>query len=112
MRRLADLVITCALLTLSLPLVLLVALAIKCEGPGPIVEKHSCIGRTGRFQMLRFRTSLHDPDRILPIWARKPTTVGRFLRHTRIEALPQLVNVLRGEMSLIDPDARSPSFLD
>jgi lipopolysaccharide/colanic/teichoic acid biosynthesis glycosyltransferase len=112
MQRLADLVIACALLTAALPLMLLVALVIKCEGRGPIVDRHSCIGRAGRFQMLRFRTSMYDPDRTLPTWARKPTAVGQFLRSTRIEALPQLINVLRGEMGLIDPDARSPSFLD
>jgi lipopolysaccharide/colanic/teichoic acid biosynthesis glycosyltransferase len=112
MRRLADLVIACTLLTAALPLMLFVALAIKCEGPGPIFDRHSCIGRAGRFQMLRFRTSMYDPDRILRPWARKRTPVGQFLRSTRIQALPRLVNVLRGEMSLIDPDARSPSILD
>jgi lipopolysaccharide/colanic/teichoic acid biosynthesis glycosyltransferase len=112
MRRLADLVIACAVLTITLPLMLLIALVIKCEGPGPLLERHSCIGRAGRFQMLRFRTSIYDPDRILPSWARELTPAGQFLRSTRIEALPQLINVLRGEMSLLDPDARSPSFLD
>ena len=112
LRRLVDLVIACAVLTITSPLMLLVALVIKCEGPGPLFERHSCIGRAGRFQMLRFRTSIYDPDRILPSWARALTPVGQFLRSTRIEALPQLINVLRGEMSLLDPDARSPSFLD
>lgn len=112
MRRLADLVIACAVLTITLPLMLLIALVIKCEGPGRLFERHSCIGRAGRFQMLRFRTSIYDPDRILPTWARGLTPGGQFLRSTRIEALPQLINVFRGEMSLLDPDARSPSFLD
>jgi len=55
---------------------------------------------------------MHDPDHTLPIWAEKTTLLAETLRFTRIEALPQLVNVLRGEMSLIDPDGRSPSFLD
>jgi lipopolysaccharide/colanic/teichoic acid biosynthesis glycosyltransferase len=104
MRRLADLVIACAVLTVTLPLMLLVAVVIKCEGPGPLLERHSCIGRAGRFQMLRFRTSIYDPNRMLPTWARELTPVGQFLRSTRIEALPQLVNVLWGEMSLTDPD--------
>ena len=112
MRRLADFVIACAVLTITLPLMLLVALVIKCESPGPVFDRHRCIGRGGRFQVLRFRTSIYDPDRILPSWARALTPVGQFLRSTRIEALPQLINVLRGEMSLLDPDARSPSFLD
>jgi lipopolysaccharide/colanic/teichoic acid biosynthesis glycosyltransferase len=113
MRRLADMVIACALLTVTVPLMLLVALAIKFEGPGPIFDRHSCIGRGGRrFQMLSFRTIAHDPQETLPIWARKPTQLGQFLRSTRIEVLPRIINVLRGEMSIIDPDGSSPSFLD
>ena len=53
-----------------------------------------------------------DPDHTAPAWARKSTRIGEFLRYTRIDSLPQLVNVLRGEMSLIDPDGSSPSFLE
>jgi lipopolysaccharide/colanic/teichoic acid biosynthesis glycosyltransferase len=48
----------------------------------------------------------------LPIWAEKTTLLGEVLRFTRIEILPQLLNVLRGEMSIIDSEGRSPSFLD
>jgi lipopolysaccharide/colanic/teichoic acid biosynthesis glycosyltransferase len=48
----------------------------------------------------------------MPVWARKTTQVGEFLRYTRIECLPQLINVLRGEMSILDPDGNSPSFLE
>jgi lipopolysaccharide/colanic/teichoic acid biosynthesis glycosyltransferase len=95
------------------PLMLLVALAIKLESAGPVLVKHTCIGRGRRFQMLKFRTTVDaDPDRMMPIWAEKTTQVGQFLRYSRIEALPQLLNVLRGEMSLIDPDGSSPTFLD
>jgi putative colanic acid biosynthesis UDP-glucose lipid carrier transferase len=113
MRRLADLVVACVVLAATLPLALLVALAIKCEGPGPILERQTCIGRGGRrFEMLKFRTTVADRDHNVPIWTRKTTQVGHFLRSTRIESLPQLSNVLRGEMSLIDPDGSSPSFLD
>src|SRR2546430_8049537 len=57
MWRLADMVIACALLTVTLPLMLFVSLAIKFEGPGPVFDRHSCIGRRSRrFQMLSFRT--------------------------------------------------------
>jgi lipopolysaccharide/colanic/teichoic acid biosynthesis glycosyltransferase len=92
---------------------LLVALAIKWEGPGPILERETCIARGGRrFEMLKFRTMLPDPEHTMPAWARKPTQVGEFLRYTRIECLPQLINVLRGEMSILDPDGNSPSFLE
>ena len=113
MRRLADLVMACVVLAATLPLALLVALAIKCEGPGPIFERQTCIGRHGRrFQMLKFRTTVADGDHNVPVWAREITQVGQFLLRTRIESLPQLCNVLRGEMSLIDPDGSSPSFLE
>ena len=113
MRRLADLVIAGVLLTAALPLMLFVALAIRWEGPGPIFERQTCIGRGGRrFQMLKFRTLVPDPKRTVPVWARKPTQIGEFLQYTRIERLPQLFNVLRGEMSILDPDGNSPSFLE
>lgn len=113
MRRLADLLIAGVLILVSFPLMLLVALAIKWEGPGPILERETCIARGGRrFEMLKFRTMLPDPEHTMPVWARKPTQVGEFLRYTRIECLPQLINVLRGEMSILDPDGNSPSFLE
>ena len=113
MWRLADMVIACALLTVTLPLMLFVSLAIKFEGPGPVFDRHSCIGRRSRrFQMLSFRIIAHDPEGTLPRWARNPTQIGQFLRSTRIETLPRLINVLRGEMSITDPDGSSPSFLD
>ena len=113
MRCLADLVVACVVLAATLPLALLIALAIKCEGPGPIFERQTWIGRRGRrFQMLKFRTTVADREHNVPVWARKTTQVGQFLRSTRIENLPQLCNVLRGEMRLIDPDGSSPSFLD
>ena len=113
MRRLADLVIAGVLLVMASPLLLFVALAIKWDGPGPIFERHACIGRGGRrFQMLKFRTMVPDPEHTMPVWARKTTQIGEFLRYTRIDSLPQLINVLRGEMSIIDPDGTSPSFLE
>ena len=113
MRRVADLLIAGALLVITSPLMLAVALAIKWEGPGPILERQRCIARGGRrFEMLKFRTIEPDPEHTRPIWARKTTQVGEFLRYSRIECLPQLINVLRGEMSIVDPDGNSPSFLE
>jgi lipopolysaccharide/colanic/teichoic acid biosynthesis glycosyltransferase len=111
MRRLADVVIASILLAITAPLMLLVALAIRAESPGPILERETCIGRGRGFQMLKFRTIVHDPEHTIPVWAHKTTQLGRVLRHTRIEMLPQLINVLRGEVSIMDPRG-SPSFLD
>jgi len=111
MRRLGDVVIACVLLALTFPLMVLVAVAVKWESPGPVLERQTCIARGRRFQMLQFRTTLYDPQEAMPDWARKPTQVGEFLRQTRIEALPRLINVIRGEMS-ITTGGGSPSFLD
>ena len=113
MRRLGDFVIACLLLAITGPLMLIVALVIKLESTGPVLERRECIGRGGRrFQMLKFRTFVHDPGHTMPVWARRPTQIGHFLRYPRIEDLPQLINVLRSEMSMIDRDRNSPSFLD
>jgi lipopolysaccharide/colanic/teichoic acid biosynthesis glycosyltransferase len=112
-RRSLDVVIASALLAITAPLMLLVALGVKVESPGPVLVKETRIGIGGRrFQMLKFRTLVHDPDHTLPIWAEKTTLLGEVLRFTRIQTLPQLLNVLRGEISIIDSDGRSASFLD
>ena len=113
MRRLADLVIASVIVAITSPLLALLALAIKWEGPGPILERQTCIARGGRrFQMLKFRTTAPDPEHTSPLWARKTTQIGEFLRYTRLESLPQLFNVLRGDMSLLEADRHSPSFLE
>jgi lipopolysaccharide/colanic/teichoic acid biosynthesis glycosyltransferase len=91
-------------------LLVIAGLTIKCESQGPILERQMCIARDGRrFHLLRFRTTAHVPER-MGGWRPQVTTVGQFLRYSRIEGLPQLVNVLRGEMSLFDPDQYSPFF--
>ena len=112
-RRIGDLLISCVLLIIALPLMIIVSLVIKLGSPGPVLDRQNCIGCNGRrFQALKFRTTVHDPKHATAPWARQTTQVGEFLRYTRIEDLPQLINVLRGEMSIIDRDARSVSFLD
>jgi len=112
MRRLADVVLGCAILAVVAPLMIVIPLFIKLESRGPVFEKYACIGRgRRRFQILKFRTLIHDPEHRLRLQERQ-TQVGNFLRYTRIEDLPQLINVLRGELSLIDRDSHSPFFLD
>jgi lipopolysaccharide/colanic/teichoic acid biosynthesis glycosyltransferase len=103
MRRLADVVIACVLLAIASALMIIVALAIKLESAGPVLERRTCVGRGGRrFQRLKFRTTVHDPKLATAAWARKTTQLGEFLRHTRIDDLPQLINVLRGEITGAD----------
>ncbi|MBV9586761.1 MAG: sugar transferase [Alphaproteobacteria bacterium] len=113
MSRVADAVIAGVLLAFTLPLMILLAVAIRFDSPGPVFERELCVGRGGRFQMLQFRTSVHSPEGLRPTWARRRLTrVGAFLQYTRIDSLPQLLNVLAGDMTLIDADGRSPSFLE
>ena len=110
--RAGDLLMACVLLAITLPLLLFIGLAVKWDDLGPIFDRQVCLGRDGRrFRIFNFRTVEHGPGAAHPGWAQRPTRLGVFLRRTRIESLPQLINVLRGEMSLIDRHGRSPSFL-
>jgi lipopolysaccharide/colanic/teichoic acid biosynthesis glycosyltransferase len=105
--RLADWVVASALLVFALPLMVLVAIAIKCDSPGPILVHPRCFAAGRQYIALKFRSTPRDNP------SGRPTTpVGRFLRYTRIENLPQLVNVFRGEMSCVSPRPRCPFFLD
>jgi len=112
-RQLGEIVIAGALLIGTMPLMLMVALAIRCESPGPILERQPCMTRGGRrFSLLGFRTTAHAVSGGAR-WGDQPSTqVGHFLRYTRIDRLPELINILRGEISLLESDRYSPSFLE
>jgi lipopolysaccharide/colanic/teichoic acid biosynthesis glycosyltransferase len=115
MRRLGELAAACALIAFTLPLMAIVAIAIKCESPGPVLQRQQRVGIGGRrFHALKFRTTLDAVDDPGIAWHRasQMTRMGPYLRYSRIEALPQLINVLRGEMSMIDSGGCSPSFRD
>ncbi len=99
MKYIADRALACVLIALTLPLMVIVALAIKLDNPGPVFSCGQRLGLGGRqITVLKFRTTMHDPQRTQHYSARL-TRVGWFLRYTHINNLPQLVNVLRGEMS-------------
>lgn len=114
--------IVCALIGLALtaPLWPLVALAIKLDGPGPVLFRQLRIGRalpdrTELFRMVKFRTMRADAEsRSGAVWAAKSdpriTRVGMFLRKTRLDEIPQLLNVLKGEMSIVGPRPERPGF--
>jgi len=117
-KRASDMVIACALIIFTLPLMMLVALAIKWDSDGTIFYRQTRVGLRGRhFDLLKFRSMVEDaePDG-RPVWAadRDPriTRVGRFIRKVRIDELPQLINVLRGEMSMVGPRPERPYFVD
>ena len=114
-----DVVASVALLLVALPLMLLTALAIKLEdGPrAAIFYRQVRVGQYGRpFKLLKFRSMRADAERDGAQWAQKNdsrvTRVGSFIRLTRIDELPQILNVLRGEMSFVGPRPERPEFVD
>lgn len=117
-KRVFDLWVAAGLTLLTLPLMALVALAVKCESVGPVLHRQERIGRGGRiFTLWKFRSMFRDAEpEGKPVWAaeRDPrvTRVGRLIRYTRIDELPQLWNVLRGEMSLVGPRPERPFFVE
>ena len=117
-KRAFDLAFGAAALVLAAPLMLAAAVAIKLDGPGPVLFRQWRAGLAGRpVEVLKFRTLRHDaadPEarRVVTRDDDRVTAVGRVLRRTSIDELPQLINVLRGDLSLVGPrphalDARS-----
>jgi exopolysaccharide biosynthesis polyprenyl glycosylphosphotransferase len=102
-----SLLVSFAVLVVSLPLFAMIALAIKLDSPGPVFFVQNRVGLRGRpMKLLKFRT-MHPVDRSASEWVRdncdRITRVGQWLRRFRLDELPQLVNVLRGEMNLVGP---------
>lgn len=116
LKRLMDIVISgCALLVLW-PLLLLIALAIKLDDPGPVFYRQVRVGRGGReFRIFKFRTMVVDADKKgLAITVGRDsriTRVGAFLRKTKLDELAQLLNVLAGEMSFVGPRPEVPKYV-
>lgn len=107
-KRALDLTLTLLALAVLWPLLLAVAIAIKLDSPGPVIFKQRRGGFRGRmFHVLKFRTmrKMEDGDQIRQaVWGdARITRIGRFLRRTSIDELPQLFNVLLGQMSLVGP---------
>ena len=118
MKRLFDIVFAGTLLLLTLPVMLIAAIAIFLESGFPILYRQERMGRNGRsFKVNKFRSMRLDAEKDgKPKWATgnddRVTKVGRFIRTYRIDELPQLVNVLAGDMSLVGPRPERPYFVD
>jgi lipopolysaccharide/colanic/teichoic acid biosynthesis glycosyltransferase len=115
-RRLVDMALAAGGLVLSLPVASAAALAVKLTSPGPVLHRAVRVGQHGgTFVLYKFRTMVVDADRLGPAVTagRDPriTTVGRLLRRSKIDELPQLVNVLRGDMSMVGPRPEDPSYV-
>lgn len=128
-KRLVDVICAAGAVVVLLPILLLIALFIRLDSPGPVVFRQLRTGLGGRpFWMYKFRTMVENADEIKPHLGHlnqsgdprlfkirndpRVTRVGRLLRRTSIDELPQLINVLRGEMSLIGPRPFFPEDLD
>jgi lipopolysaccharide/colanic/teichoic acid biosynthesis glycosyltransferase len=113
-RRVFDIAVSALALLLASPLIALAALAIRLESPGPVVYRQRRAGRDGRpFDMLKLRTMVDGAEHIGAGLAvnendSRITRVGAFLRRTSLDELPNLLNVLRGDMSLIGPRPTVP----
>jgi sugar transferase (PEP-CTERM system associated) len=114
-KRTVDCLVSILVLLSALPLMPLIALAIWLESGSPVLFRQVRIGFLGRpFQILKFRSMYRDAESDGPRWAtegdKRVTRVGRLLRKFRLDELPQLFNVLRGEMSLVGPRPEQPYF--
>jgi Undecaprenyl-phosphate glucose phosphotransferase len=117
-KRAMDFSLAALVLILMFPCLLLIALAIKVSSPGPVLYRQTRMGLDGKvFEMWKFRSMVADAEgQTGPVWARKGdsrrTPVGRFIRRLSLDELPQLVNVLRGEMSLVGPRPERPELIE
>jgi sugar transferase (PEP-CTERM system associated) len=114
-KRLTDILVSLAALLILWPVFLATALAILLETGRPILFRQERTGMKGRsFEILKFRSMRQDAEANGPVWAatadNRITKVGRFLRKYRLDEFPQLLNVLRGEMSLVGPRPERPVF--
>jgi exopolysaccharide biosynthesis polyprenyl glycosylphosphotransferase len=118
LKRLCDLAVGTALLVLLLPLMAMTAVAVKLDSPGSVFYRQQRVGRFDTtFTLFKFRSMKADAEASgSPRWAQKQdpriTRVGRFMRATRIDELPQLTNVIRGEMSLVGPRPERRHFVE
>ncbi|HKP66053.1 MAG TPA: TIGR03013 family XrtA/PEP-CTERM system glycosyltransferase, partial [Casimicrobiaceae bacterium] len=116
-KRSFDLVVSAVLIVLTAPIVVLSALLIAAEGGGPVIFRQQRVGHRGRsFTVFKLRSMQQDAERDgKATWATvndvRVTRVGRLIRRARIDELPQLFNVLRGEMSFVGPRPERPEFV-
>lgn len=116
MKRFIDILVPTSGLLMLFPLFILVAFLIKIDSPGPVIYRQTRVGLRGRpFQIWKFRSMRQDAEKSGAQWAQaddpRISRVGWWLRKTRIDEFPQLVNVLRGEMSLVGPRPERPVFV-
>lgn len=117
MKRLTDLALAAVGLLVALPVGLLVALAVKLDSPGPVFYRQLRVGWLEKsFELIKFRTMVHDAEhKTSSLWTTvddpRVTRVGRILRSLRLDEIPQMTNILRGEMSFVGPRPERPEIV-
>ncbi|MEW5801696.1 MAG: TIGR03013 family XrtA/PEP-CTERM system glycosyltransferase [bacterium] len=117
-KRAFDILTSSFGLIVTLPVSIITALLIKLESKGPVIYRQQRVGENGRiFNLFKFRSMKADAEHGTgPVWARKNdhriTRVGKFIRKVRIDEIPQMVNVLRGDMSFVGPRPERPYFVE
>ena len=115
-KRVFDVIVSAATLIILTPVLLLIAFAVLIDSRRPVLFRQARVGKEGRpFRMLKFRSMVIEPGgptvNVSPAGDPRVTRVGTVLRRTHLDELPQLVNVLRGEMSLVGPRPETPEFV-
>jgi len=115
-RRLVSVTVSFLGLAVCLPFIPIIILAVRLSSPGPIFFRQTRVGLRGRpFSVIKFRTMRQDAEAQGAVWATKNdprvTRLGRFMRATRLDEIPQLWNVLRGEMGFVGPRPERPEFV-
>jgi lipopolysaccharide/colanic/teichoic acid biosynthesis glycosyltransferase len=115
-KRAFDLAVAAVAIVLLVPVLAAIAVAVKLDSPGPVLYRQQRVSRGGRlFELLKFRTMVVGADRMAANVSAtgdpRVTRVGAFLRKSYLDELPQLLNVLRGDMSLVGPRPETPEFV-
>ena len=118
-KRIFSICLSIVLLILTSPFILLAAIMVKLDSRGPVFYKQERVGQNGHvFKLLKFRSMRQDAEKETgPVWStpgddKRVTRVGRLLRRTRIDELPQIYNILRGDMDMVGPRPERPVFVE
>jgi len=112
-----DVVLSTVGIVVTMPVILMISAAIKLDSPGPVLYKQERVGKDGKlFGLLKFRSMHQDAEENGPVWADvgddRATRVGKVIRKMRLDEIPQMINVLKGEMSFVGPRPERPYFVE
>ncbi|OGU42635.1 MAG: exopolysaccharide biosynthesis polyprenyl glycosylphosphotransferase [Ignavibacteria bacterium RIFOXYB2_FULL_35_12] len=118
LKRILDIIVSLIILVINFPIITIASLAIKLDSKGPVFFRQERCGLNNKtFRIIKFRSMQHDAEKMTgPVWSQKGdpriTRVGNIIRMLRIDEIPQMYNVLKGEMSLVGPRPERPFFVE